>query len=71
MAKDKEHPVKAWRSKHKKTLGELEILSGVDYCTISRIENGLLASAEASIRLHRATGVPLAVLKPDLWKDEP
>lgn len=54
------HPLRAWRTKHKKTLSDMGDRVGVGASHISQIETGdKMPSLQLAAKLSDVTGIPL------------
>lgn len=60
------NPIRAWREIHNVAVKDLAQRVGVQSSAICKWERGKVSSKKA-LRLHQATGIPLHVLRPDIY----
>ena len=66
----KTHPITSYREQHGMSSAELALKLGVKRAMVDHVENGIRKfSAERAMEIERATGIPRAVIRPDLWAE--
>lgn len=60
------NPIRAWREIHKMPVKDLARRVGVQSSAICKWEKSQVSSRKA-LALHKVTGIPLHVLRPDIY----